>query len=303
MPFPLLILILIFIAIFVPFFRKRSSHPPARESDSPIDVWDTGKTGERYTKEVLQPLTGYKQFLSNCYLPKPDETFTEVDLILLHESGIYVIESKNYSGWIFGSEDQKNWTQSLPSSHRQSKKVQFFNPILQNKGHLKWLKKYLDIGGDVPCYSFVVFSDRCELKKVELTSGAHFVVNRRNLLQKVQKNAETVGQKLTREEIDAFYRRLYPLTQVSEEQKALHAETVRQKQKKTAASKPAPIPTAPKAVEPPPKQEERICPRCGGKLVVRTAKKGERVGEQFWGCSSYPKCHYTEKIKETATAQ
>jgi len=38
------------------------------------------------------------------------------------------------------------------------------------------------------------------------------------------------------------------------------------------------------------------CPRCGANLVVRTAKKGENAGNQFYGCSNYPKCNYTRSI-------
>lgn len=40
--------------------------------------------------------------------------------------------------------------------------------------------------------------------------------------------------------------------------------------------------------------ESRICPRCGNPLVLRTAKKGENVGNTFWGCSAFPKCRYHE---------
>ena len=283
------------IAIFLCFhFWKKSNDLQNSDPESSFeiptgsDLWDTGKAGERYTKDVLEPLTGYKQILSNCYLPKSDGTFTEIDLILLHESGVYVIESKNYSGWIFGNEEQRQWTQSLPGRNGRAKKIRFFNPISQNKGHLKWLKKYADISKDVPFYSFIVFSDRCELKKIVLTSGNHFVLNRRNLFQKVQENAEHVGVKLTQAEIDTLYKHLYPLTQVTEEQKALHAETVQRKKNLAIPAATAETPS-----------EERICPRCGGKLVIRTAKKGKRAGKQLWGCSNFPKCRFTENIEET----
>ena len=57
--------------------------------------------GEYFTYQCIAPLNGYKKFIFNCYLPKADGETTEVDVILLHESGIYVFESKNYSGWIF----------------------------------------------------------------------------------------------------------------------------------------------------------------------------------------------------------
>jgi restriction system protein len=40
----------------------------------------------------------------------------------------------------------------------------------------------------------------------------------------------------------------------------------------------------------------RTCPHCGSALVVRRASRGARAGSNFWGCSSYPKCRYTEDI-------
>lgn len=33
-----------------------------------------------------------------------------------------------------------------------------------------------------------------------------------------------------------------------------------------------------------------ICPKCGGEMVLRTVKKGENAGKQFWGCANYPQC-------------
>ena len=80
------------VAVLCLYFWKKSRGLQNLNSESILDLptcsdlWDTGKTGERYIKDVLEPLTGYKQILSNCYLPKSDGTFTEIDLILLHES-------------------------------------------------------------------------------------------------------------------------------------------------------------------------------------------------------------------------
>lgn len=39
-----------------------------------------------------------------------------------------------------------------------------------------------------------------------------------------------------------------------------------------------------------------VCPNCGGKLVIRTAKRGTNIGSQFYGCSNYPNCKYTRNI-------
>lgn len=44
--------------------------------------------------------------------------------------------------------------------------------------------------------------------------------------------------------------------------------------------------------------EELKCPRCGSPLVLRTAKKGDNAGNQFYGCSSFPKCRYIQNIEK-----
>jgi len=39
---------------------------------------------------------------------------------------------------------------------------------------------------------------------------------------------------------------------------------------------------------------ENLCPMCGAKMVLRMAKKGQNVGDKFWGCSNFPKCRTTK---------
>ncbi len=193
---------------------------------------DKGLHGEFLTFKCLESLLGYKKFLFNLYIPKEGGGTTELDVILLHESGIYVFESKNYSGWIFGAESQQYWTQTLPIGKGRSQKTQFFNPILQNEGHLKWLKIFLK-DQSLPIYSFIVFSDRCSLKDVTLTSGKHGVVNRSGLLAAVQQMIEKSGATLSPDKIDTLYEILLPLTQRDEVEKALHILSVRQKRQDT----------------------------------------------------------------------
>lgn len=43
--------------------------------------------------------------------------------------------------------------------------------------------------------------------------------------------------------------------------------------------------------------EKMICPKCGAEMVLRTAKKGEKIGKQFWGCSAFPKCRYVKDLE------
>lgn len=45
------------------------------------------------------------------------------------------------------------------------------------------------------------------------------------------------------------------------------------------------------------KDKKKKCPMCGNDLVIRTAHRGYRIGKNFWGCSSFPKCRYTENIE------
>ena len=90
-----------------------------------FSVKGKGEYGEDRIYDILQKVDGYKATLANCYLPKGNGETAEVDLIFLHESGIYVFESKNYSGWIFGSENQKYWTQSFSDRKGGTKKYKF----------------------------------------------------------------------------------------------------------------------------------------------------------------------------------
>lgn len=96
----------------------------------------------------------------NTYLPKGEngET-TEIDVIMICYQGIFVFESKNYSGWIFGNEKYKTWTQTLPQGKgRKAKKEKFLNPIMQNKLHIECLQEVLgDDLENVPIFSVVVF--------------------------------------------------------------------------------------------------------------------------------------------------
>lgn len=252
--------------------------------------FDTGRLGEYLTYKGLKSLKGDKRFLFNVYIPKDDGTFTEIDMIMLHESGIYVFESKNYDGWIFGSETQKNWTQSLASGRGKTRKYTFLNPIIQNKVHVKWLQSYLHDNSNLPFYSYIVFSERCELKKITLTSSDHLVVKREDINQAVSAKASKSGSLLTQSKIEALFKQLYPLTQVDSSIKASHIQNIQSKYHEPVSAR--------TMIQSTPVQKEttKVCPRCGKNIVLRTAKKGANAGQQFYGCSNYPHCRYIEKI-------
>lgn len=156
-----------------------------------------------------------------------------MDVVLLHESGIYVFESKNYSGWISGSEEQQYWTQTLPAGRGWSQKRRFYNPILQNDGHLYRLYQLLRpmrfVSGPPVYFSYIVFGNRCVLKDVPRRSGIHNILNLGELFSAIQENAMEAGARLTATEIERLYNRLEPYTCVDDTVKQTHIESIRLK--------------------------------------------------------------------------
>ena len=83
--------------------------------------------------------------IRNLYLPWSDGGTAQIDQLIIAESGIYVIEVKNYKGWIFGNEKNQYWTQVLSTGYRgQSIKNKLYNPLKQNATHIYCLKKHLN---------------------------------------------------------------------------------------------------------------------------------------------------------------
>lgn len=252
-----------------------------------------GLYGEYLIYAYLRKIPGSSRFLFNVYLPKENGETTEIDVLLIHASGIYVFESKNYSGWIFGGEKQRQWTVTLPSGNK-SQKFHFLNPIMQNELHIKWLKNTLSGFDGIPCHSIIVFSERCTLKKIELTEHKAEVIKRGSVKRCVESINKQTGELLTEGQIQEIYDKLYPFTQISEELKQKHIDDINQ-------SKPAPVveavvsplpviveyepPLTEAAVDQHSDEMKRYCPQCGKEMVLRTAKNGEHAGESFWGCT------------------
>ncbi|QDK96818.1 NERD domain-containing protein [Acinetobacter tandoii] len=98
--------------------------------------------------------------LNDCTLPDEQNQTTQIDHILLSPFGVFVIETKNYKGWIFGGERQKMWTQKI-----YKKSFKFQNPLHQNYKHQKVLEAVLaDIVDPALIHSVVVFMPDCEFK-------------------------------------------------------------------------------------------------------------------------------------------
>ena len=187
-----------------------------------ITKFDTGLLGEYDVYRHLKPYEseGYR-LLFNVYLPKKDGKTTELDVLMIGEEAVYVFESKNYSGWIFGNDTQRTWTQVLPKGRGRSQKEKFYNPVWQNKTHCETLKAFLPQGATIN--SVVLFSNRCTFKDVTITSKDVAVVHRNDVHHVIEQMSKTATLPLNVEEI---YEKLYPFSQVSDEVKESHVEDI-----------------------------------------------------------------------------
>ena len=221
---------------------------------------DVGTYGEYCIFKLLKSYENKgAKFLFNVYLPKGEGETTEIDVLMICSQGIYVFESKNYSGWIFGSEDQLKWTQCFKSGQREH----FYNPIKQNRTHIKALATFLNMPEDA-FSSYIVFSERCELKKIPLfVDGDVTILQRQNMLYFLKRRLKDAPIIYSHKDIEQVVGLLEPFTEVSQEEKQQHIEDLQTK-----------------------------CPYCGKPLVLRNGKYG-----QFWGCSAYPKCRFTRKAE------
>jgi restriction system protein len=83
---------------------------------------------------------------------------TQIDHVIVSKYGIFVVETKNIKGWIYGDEKQALWTQVL-----FGKKYRFQNPLRQNYRHTKALAEFLGIEHS-KIHSVVLFWSECEFK-------------------------------------------------------------------------------------------------------------------------------------------
>ena len=226
--------------------------------------WFKGIVGEALVKVVAKfrlPAETYHR-IHNVTLPTPDGT-TQIDHIFVSKYGIFVVETKNMKGWIFGSESQAQWTQKV---YRKSFKFQ--NPLRQNYKHVKALEAALDVPAEV-IHSVVVFTGNSTFKSrmpANVTAGGSYVGYIKSFREVVLSEDQVQGA----------------LEKIQSGRLAPSRETHRQHVARLNARSDPSI--------------ERKCPKCGSSMVLRTTKRGASAGKQFWGCSAYPRCRLMQNI-------
>ena len=219
-----------------------------------------GKCGEIRIARILKHLPDEYTIFNDVYIQERGKS-VQIDHIVLSPYGIFVIETKNFSGWVYGGEKSAEWTQNIYGT-----KFRFQNPLRQNYGHVKALQSLF--GYPIQFFiPIVVFVGGASLKGYYPN---HIVIYKKQLLK-------TIGQYqniVLRDDIlySAINRLSYSSFETTETS-SIHIKQVKKDIKEKNA-----------------KIRQGICPRCGGSLIYRKGKYGA-----FYGCSNYPNCHYTLK--------
>ncbi len=221
--------------------------------------WFKGIIGEfmvNLAAKLLLDKTKY-HLLKNVTLPTDNGT-TQIDHVIISKYGIFVVETKNMKGWIFGSQNQKNWTQKI---FKHTNKFQ--NPIHQNYKHVKTLESLLQLNEE-QIFSVIVFvgnsTFKTEMPENVTYTGGYI----RYIKSKEQEILSDLEVQQIIQQIESG--RLVASFKTNKE----HVKHV----KNIIAEK----------------NNIKSCPKCGGEMVKRTAKQGANKGNSFWGCTNFPKC-------------
>lgn len=182
----------------------------------PEEWKDAGSPGERIIYRTLidnfhVPET---QILRNVYIPTPDGRTSEIDLLVVSKKGLLVFECKNYAGNIYGDAKRKKWIQYLGKQ-----KNYFYNPFMQNRTHVKYLKSYLAQFGDVPAIPMVTTITRGKWK-VKNCAADEYLLGYNSHLKDIL--AKTPDSELMARHFKAILAKLQPLSRPAESVRQEH---------------------------------------------------------------------------------
>ena len=232
-------------------------------------AWFKGLFGEWQVNLLIRLYLDKNDYhlIKSVTLPTEDGT-TQIDHIIISKFGIFVVETKNMKGWIFGSEHQNLWTQQI----FQQKSI-FQNPIHQNYKHVKTLESCLNTSSD-NIFSVIVFVGDSTFK-TKMPDNVRFA---RGGIEYIKSKTDIVYNV---QEITYFIEQIEGgKLQRSYKTNRQHVKYVNGIVKK--------------------KFETKACSKCGADMVLRKANKGKNAGNQFWGCRSFPKCRNTIELDATS---
>ncbi|WP_455618780.1 nuclease-related domain-containing protein [Eisenbergiella sp.] len=153
--------LLVLILLFIYMYKKRASYNPYDVKYSHSSYYECSFTKrETCTEEILdilRPVAGHKRILTNLCLTDESGRTGGADVVMIHESGIYVIYSGNFPGVISGNPEGRYWIQSFREGRLLSCRNYLYNPFLENKRILDRMQWELKDMPWLPYYSIAVF--------------------------------------------------------------------------------------------------------------------------------------------------
>lgn len=222
-----------------------------------------GAIGELKVSGALRLLDQSRYKVINDVVLNIGNSTTQIDHIVISDYGVFVIETKNYKGFIIGNEKRDYWVQFL-----YSKKEQLYNPIKQNAWHIKAIQNLLIAYPNLKFHSIIVFTSKANVQVKRSSESEIEIVNEYQLISTIKKHkvvhlSEQEKQNIYNKIIHANIKDSYD-----------EGEHVRKIQERIATYQQRLL--------------ENKCPKCSSELVSKKGKYGE-----FLGCSAYPRCNYT----------
>lgn len=222
-----------------------------------------GHRGESIVRSRLDELDKTKySVLNDLLIPnsKSKSGTSQVDHVVVSQHGVFVIETKNYSGQIRGKETDAQWTQV-----NYRRKDRLVNPLRQNFGHVQAIRELLGDSLSVKIVPIVAFTGNAELM-VDVKPGTHLIYTK-NVVKTIEQYNQLV---LSADQVKQIVGKLRSGHIVDRKERKNHTKNI-----KSALANDR------EAVK------NGICPKCGGKIVQRNGKYGA-----FKSCSNFPKCRY-----------
>jgi hypothetical protein len=228
--------------------------------------------------------------LKDVTIPSKTGT-TQIDHVIVSKFGLFVIETKNYKGWIFADAKDAKWTQvNFKQKHR------FQNPLRQNYAHICALSDLLGLPKD-KIIGVVCFMGDAKFK-TGVPEGVYLegrYINYIESFRTVLFSEDEVADLIQRIESGRHERGFKTNRKHVKQLKTQKIETaVTDRSYSSTAEKNCSVLNHSDLISP----VSKLCPACGAAMVLRTARKGANAGNQFWGCSKYPACKKIVKAVE-----
>lgn len=224
-------------------------------------------TESRVAKELAKLPKDEYIVLNDLMLPTSYGT-TQIDHVVLSRYGVYVIETKNYTGSLVGNEKSEHWEQNINGFMYKTG-----NALRQNKAHIAAVRYHASVQANVPMHNIVVFANATDF---DIYHDEGEVIYIDELVPTIirLRSAEPV---YTQEQLQIKANLLLEKNITDPELRKQHNQAANVAKYERRA-----------------KIGSGICPRCGGQLVLREGMYG-----QFYGCSNYPKCDFNVKDLRT----